>query len=685
MPANRFDTSREHEYVSSYVPLPFETIAALGEKTQKKYDSAIDDTYKLKDLMTKVPAIHDPNLGLSNLKKKQDLDAQFAPKIDELTNKIISGDANAYRELEQVKRDFVNNPIRQELENSYADYKTYKEDIIKKGGKYDRLLDDYYGQQLVDESGELKPFRYSGMEDSLDAPKRFKEIMGDIAEDAKSWDIESLGTDGIKIGNKGKRAGVSETKVNNVVNNKVNLALNTDEGKQFIKRLRRMKPDITNEELINETRKALFSSAYEQIGSNIESGNSIGLTDMWTRQQDKKEEFDGPMPTYENPTQPTGETRTPKSGLAWLGINTDMLNDDNSLNSKAYESHGTDLIKNVKENSDGSVVITDINGNKSTHKTLNDAFAEFKKKPAPNLLTKHYTDLLNTARNLNLEIPKLGNNKTDFEKLQKQLADYGQNMQLQGNTSAGLQSRFGNNLSDELLGTVTADNDGNTVFKKSSILSNAKLTNMATGESISNIDDKEDIAKDGAIRAIDYFAPNEGTYRLDSKNKAYEYYPGDKTLNAMTKNTHSLTQEIVKARQGKQGANTVIDTKNNLTVGDYANNIVNNLKSNFEKIPANNKVGLTLGTDLKNNLSELTGYEPVSIQTSDIKTANGNPKYQYVAYQQKGFGTTNKTDEKILKIDTESSKTEVITLGDLHAFERDYLQQNYAPAFEKSK
>ena len=289
MPANRFDTSKEHEYVSSYIPLPFEQIAALGEKTQKKYDSAIDDTYKLKDLMTKVPAIHDPNLGLSNLKKKQDLDAQFAPKIDELTNKIISGDANAYRELEQVKRDFVNNPIRQELENSYADYKTYKEDIIKKGGKYDRLLDDYYGQQLVDESGELKPFRYSGMEDSLDAPKRFKEIMGDIAEDAKSWDIESLGTDGIKIGNKGKRAGVSETKVNNVVNNKVNLALNTDEGKQFVKRLRRMKPDITNEELINETRKALFSSAYEQIGSNIESGNSIGLTDMWTRQQDKKD------------------------------------------------------------------------------------------------------------------------------------------------------------------------------------------------------------------------------------------------------------------------------------------------------------------------------------------------------------------------------------------------------------
>lgn len=661
MPSNRFDTSVQQQYVSQYVPMPFEAIGALGAQTQKAHDAAIDDTYKLKDLMTKVPAIYDPNLGLSNIQKKKELDAQFAPKIDELTNKIYQGDPNAIRELEQIKRDFANNPIRQELEESYLNYKTYKEDITKKGGKYDRLLDDYYGQPLVSESGELKPFRYSGMEDSLDAPKRFKEIMGDIAEDARSWDVESLGADGIKIGNKGKRAGVSEEKVNRIVNNKVGLALNTDEGKQFIKRLRRLKPDITNEELMNETRKALFGAAYEQIGGERMEGNSIALTDMWSRGQDKKEEFAGPMPTYENPTQPTGTTLTPKSGLSWLGVNTDMLNDDGSI------SHGLKLTTTPG----GIVTKREVSGKKE--------------------LTDFYSSLLNTARGLGLTIPKKANDKskTDFDKLQKQLSDYGQNMQLQGNTSAGLQSRFGNNLSDELLGTVTSNSEGATIFKKSPILATAKLTDMSTGESISNIADKEAVAKDGAIRAVDYFASNPGTYRLDSQNKAYEYYPGDKTLNAMTQNTHSLTKEIVKARQGKQGYKTIIDPVNKLTVGDYANNIVNNLKTNFEKIPTSNKVGTVLASDLKNNLSTLTGYEPVSIQTSDIRIQQGpnkgQPKYQYVAYQQKGFGTTNKADEKILQVDTESGKTEIITLGDLHANERDYLQQNYAQAFEKSK
>jgi hypothetical protein len=659
--SNRFDTSVQQQYVSQYVPLPFEAIAALGEKIQKKQDAAIDDTYKLKDLMAKVPAIYDPNLGLSNIQKKKELDAQFAPKIDELSNKILAGDPNAYRELEQVKRDLVNNPIRQELEESYLNYKAYKEDITKKGGKYDRLLDDYYGQQLVDQSGELKPFRYAGMEESLDAPKRFKEIMGDIAEDARSWDVESLGADGIKIGQKGKRAGVDEAKVNRVVNNKVGLALNTDEGKQFVKRLRRLKPNITNEEILGETRKALFSSAYEQIGSDIESGKTIGLTDMWTREQNKKDAFAGPMPTYENPVLPSGTTLTPKSGLSWLGINTDVINDDGSIN------QGLKLTTTPG----GIVTKKEVSGKKE--------------------LTDFYSSLLNTARGLGLEIPKMSTDKskTDFDKLQKQLADYGQNMQLQGNTSAGLQSRFGNNLSDELLGTVTSSAEGETVFKKSPILATAKLTNMSTGESISNIDDKENIAKDGSIRAVDYFASTPGTYRLDSQNKAYEYYPGDKTLNAMTQNTHSLTQEIVKARQGKQGAKTVIDSKNNLTVGDYANNVVNSLKTNFATIPANDKIGMALATDLSNNLSQLVGYEPISIKTSDIRIQEGpnkgQPKYQYVAYQQKGFGTTNKTDEKILQVDTESGKTEVITLGDLHANERDYLQQNYAPAFEKSK
>ena len=674
MPSNRFDTSVQQQYVSQYVPMPFEAIGALGAQTQKAHDAAIDDTYKLKDLMTKVPAIYDPNLGLSNIQKKKELDAQFAPKIDELTNKIYQGDPNAIRELEQVKRDFANNPIRQELEESYLNYKTYKEDAAKKGDAYAIYKDPYRNKALVSETGELQPFRYSGMGEKQDHASEARAQMADIAKmgyDSKNSYLDP--TDGNIYTKSSSGKYVKDTRVKELANKKTVDFVSTQKGQDYLQLLKYQNPNATPQELMQGVSNYLFNAGSNQIFSDIGGMSDVQTTSISGDIRKEKQEFAGPMPTYENPTQPTGTTLTPKSGLSWLGVNTDMLNDDGSIH------HGLKLTTTPG----GIVTKREASGKKE--------------------LTDFYSSLLNTAKGLGLTIPKKANDKskTDFDKLQKQLSDYGQNMQLQGNTSAGLQSRFGNNLSDELLGTVTSNSEGATIFKKSPILATAKLTDMSTGESISNIADKEAVAKDGAIRAVDYFASNPGTYRLDSQNKAYEYYPGDKTLNAMTQNTHSLTQEIVKARQGKQGTNTIIEPETTVikdgkvvkipakTVNDYATSITNSLKTNFATIPANDKIGMALATDLSNNLLTLTGYEPVSIQTSDIRIQQGpnrgQPKYQYVAYQQKGFGTTNKADEKILQVDTESGKTEIITLGDLHANERDYLQQNYAQAFEKSK
>ena len=179
--SNRFDTSQQQQYVSSYTPLPFEAISNLGAKMQQGYDNAISDTYKLKDMMAQVNAIHDPQLKLSNIAKKQELDAKYHPKIQALTDKIVAGDPNAVRELEQVKRDFVNDLDRQELENSYLNYKAYKEDKTKKGDKYAIYKDKYQGQPLIDENGELKPFRFSGMGEIQDHASEARDQMKDIA------------------------------------------------------------------------------------------------------------------------------------------------------------------------------------------------------------------------------------------------------------------------------------------------------------------------------------------------------------------------------------------------------------------------------------------------------------------------------------------------------------------------
>lgn len=686
MPSNRFDTSQPQEYVSQHVPLPFEAIAALGEKTQKAHDAAIDDTYKLKDLMTKVPAIYDPNLGLSNIQKKKELDAQFAPKIDDLTNKIMAGDVNATRELEQLKRDFANNPVRQELENSYVDYQAYKKDMMDKKDAYAVYKDPYRNKALINEAGELQPFRYSGMGEKQDHATEARAQMSDIAKmgyDSKNSYLDPKDGNIYTKGSNGKY--IKDERVRQLANMKADKFIQTQKGQDYLQLLHYQNPKATPQELMQGVSDYLYAAGANQVFQDVGGMSDVQVTSMSGDIRKEKQEFAGPMPTYQNPLATTGTTLTPKSGLGWLGINTNSINDDGTVN------HRTNI--------DSKYIVTKVDGTTSTYYTSQEAHKEAgntgiitqqktdKGEQQQNLI-KFYNDLLTTARGLGLEIPKKSNDKskTDFDELQKQLSKYGQNMQEQGNTSAGLQSRFGNNLSNELLGTVTAKDDGTTVFKKSPLLGGAKIVDQSTGEVIS--ENKEEVAKDGAIRGINYFAPEAGTYRMDSKNKAYNYNPGDNTLNKMTQNTHGLTQDIIKARQGKQNSKTIIDSDNN-TVGDYANNIVNSLKENFKTIPANNPQGMMLANHLNENLTKLNGYEPVSVKTSDILIQEGprrgSPKYNYVAYEHKGFGTTNEADDKILRVDAESGQTEIMTLGDIHASERDYLQQNYAGAFEPTK
>ena len=293
MPSNRFDSSIDKSYVSNYLQLPFGELQAMAAGQQKNYDDSINETYKLKDLMTTVPAINDPQLGLSNVAAKQKLDAKYSPKLENLSNRITKGDIGAQRELINLKREWSSDPERIELENSYKNYQAYKEDKIKKAGKYDELLDDYRNQNLYDESG-LKPFRYSGMEDKLDIEKRFAESMDKIKEDTKGWDIESLGADGIKIGRKGQQAGITADKVLNLAQTKVSgILTQTPEGQQFVKKLRKLNPNLTNQEILQEGIKQMFASGSQQIFSDISSGNSVDVTSMWgtlrKEGQDEKE------------------------------------------------------------------------------------------------------------------------------------------------------------------------------------------------------------------------------------------------------------------------------------------------------------------------------------------------------------------------------------------------------------
>lgn len=283
MAVNRYTQVNWNQPMSSYIGLPFEQLAKVGQTMQKNYEEGVQESYKLNDLLKTVPTINDPTLGLSNVKVKSLIDQKYAPKLEELTNRIVNqGDMSAKRDLNNLKREFTNDPLVNEAFESYSNYKAYKEDLIKKGGKYGPLLDDYRGTPLYTDETGLKPFRYHGMEDTLDIEGRFSKAMDSIKDDIKGWDVEHLGSDGIKIGQKGKQAGVTVDKVMGVAKNKVGTMLTqTDEGKQFVKKLRRLNPDITYDQILQEGVNALFSSASEQIGIERTSGSSVDVTPMY--------------------------------------------------------------------------------------------------------------------------------------------------------------------------------------------------------------------------------------------------------------------------------------------------------------------------------------------------------------------------------------------------------------------
>lgn len=296
---NRFDTSIDKGYVSNHIPLPFQELQAMAITQQKKNDELNSDIYTLKDLVNTVPVINDPSLGLSNAAIRKTIDDRYSPEIAQLSNAFAKGnDPMAQKKLNDLKRRIANDSDIIEAKESYGNYKAYRDDATKKAGKYDALLDDYRGQSLIDSEGNLKPFRFHGMEDKLDIEKRFAESMDKIKEDTKGWDIESLGANGIKIGKKGQASGITSDKVLGLARQKVGDMFNlTAEGQQFVKKLRKSNPNITNEEVMQAGVNALFNSGSNQIFDNKTSGNSVDVTSMWgtlrKEGQDEQKELDG--------------------------------------------------------------------------------------------------------------------------------------------------------------------------------------------------------------------------------------------------------------------------------------------------------------------------------------------------------------------------------------------------------
>lgn len=251
---NRFDTSQQQEYISQYVPLPFQTIAALGEKANQNFATgkkAEADLGALGDAIKAAPMHQDDRKAFIdnyNLKLKT--------LVDEAKGDYGSKDFQA--KANALTTEFKNDPKVQAFKGTLEAYEEYTKRKGKEGAERD--LDFNYERDAAGnfiQKDVIKDGKYgSKFTKYEDWNKTGKDVMGKIAEDST---VKELGLDlnNVRINNgetevwsrkTGKYEGVTDTKLDNLSKIMVGEYANTNAGKHHLQSL--LGQDIDYQQLI---------------------------------------------------------------------------------------------------------------------------------------------------------------------------------------------------------------------------------------------------------------------------------------------------------------------------------------------------------------------------------------------------------------------------------------------------
>lgn len=183
--SNRFSNFVPQDYVSTYIPLPVDIMAKTLAAKQGGYDNAIDSVNRIEDEILKVNAIDD------HQPIKQKLVNQYKSEVQSLADEIAkTGDTSKARELKRIANRWQNDPLKNELETSYAQWKLDEKDILKltSEGKYDaQTYNPRLGWRGIDDQGNIIGYRARGVKPIQDyLPVMDKAIEG-IKVDSEAW------------------------------------------------------------------------------------------------------------------------------------------------------------------------------------------------------------------------------------------------------------------------------------------------------------------------------------------------------------------------------------------------------------------------------------------------------------------------------------------------------------------
>jgi len=289
--ANRFDQPQPQRYVSTFVPeqyvgKPLEALTNLAKDYSDKYKQAGSDISSAKDEILKVNAI-----DKHNFKKKELLD-QYNSQLDELAQNWLKNptDYSNKLKLDNLIKTYRNDPLRNELETSYAYYNDDLKNLRKLSSenKYGYWNDNISKFNSSYKDGEFTPYRSTGIKSAANHAEAAKKLMGKIAADGSDIDNVIVGKDGITRGYKNGVETISSNKVLKEAYQKADGFLDSPEGQDFIEKVKFDYPKASQKDIYEAAVNLLYSSASEQIFSKGKKGYSEEVNRAWKTLHDEE-------------------------------------------------------------------------------------------------------------------------------------------------------------------------------------------------------------------------------------------------------------------------------------------------------------------------------------------------------------------------------------------------------------
>lgn len=623
MPSNRFDTSQEHPYVSNYIPLPFETIAALGEKANKNFAEGKQAEAELGALGQAIKAAP----------MYEDHRQKFINEYNQKTKRLVDeakgdyGSKDFQTKAQQLINEFKSRPEINAFTNTLKSYQDWESQVkdpknaMNLDFTYDKTSDGKsFRQRDVLNEGVYSP-TFTQFEDYT---KTAKDVMGKVADSGYDRRLGFDFSKGVKINNgetqvfdrtSNKWVGVSSDRVKGLSSLMVPEYAHTVAGKHHLQKVLGANvdydnlPDNVKEAVNQEFANHLFRSNANQIGG-IQSSDIdyMQVNDRRAAGDNDATNFGRIITTNE---QGNPEATDMKSVLTGLDLG-DVLD-------ATGEFKTTGIL-------DSKYVVTKPDGSKKEFTNSIDAhkFAgstgvisqqkESSSKSADAIVNQGYQKLAEISNKLGLGIPKNGNYR-------KQVYDYAVNIAKQRSTTSNLQPNTSEQMTNFFLGE-NSNIHNMEVYAQGDELSNAKMTNEAVAA----------LAKNSKITGLDYYGNNQAGWKIavtpkDDKgnptgvDQALIAIPRDKKFEEETRPVYTISKGALEfAKTGnidqKYKDGSPFEKGSNITVHDKLQQYANNRIAGKPKIAASSSElakdenGNILGTIIRGSFVQVVNGEP---------------------------------------------------------------------------